>query len=159
MNQSGYNSTGSVKDFYLENSYGQLNLEVTVVGPYIADFNRAFYGANNAAGDDSNPQALIVEALQKANPAVNYADFDNDGDGKIDGVHVIFAGHDEAAGASPNAIWSHRWSITGITLDGKLITDYSCSSELRSYIGSTICGIGTVCHEMGHDKIFLQINK
>lgn len=150
MNQSGYNSTGSVKDFYLENSYGQLNLDVTVVGPYVADFNMAFYGANNAAGDDSNPQALIVEALQKANPSVNYADFDNDGDGKVDGVHVIFAGFDEAAGASPNAIWSHRWSINGITLDGKLITDYSCSSELRSNSGSTICGIGTACHEMGH---------
>ncbi len=150
MNQSGYNSTGSVKDFYLENSYGQLNLDVTVVGPYVADFNMAFYGANNTAGDDSNPQALIVEALQKANPSVNYADFDNDGDGKVDGVHVIFAGFDEAAGASPNSIWSHRWSINGITLDGKLITDYSCSSELRSYYGSTICGIGTACHEMGH---------
>lgn len=150
MNQTGYNGTGSVKDFYKENSYNQLNLDVTVVGPYIADFNMVYYGANDANGNDINPRALIIEALQKANTDVNYADFDNDGDGKVDGVHVIFAGYDEAASYFSNCIWSHRWTIPGITLDGKLITDYSCSSELRSYTGNTICGIGTACHEMGH---------
>lgn len=151
MNQTGYNGTGSVKDFYKENSYNQLDLNVTVVGPYTADYNMAYYGANDANDNDINPQALIVEALQKADPSVNYADFDNDGDGKVDGVHVIFAGYDEAfSGVSPNAIWSHRWAIPGLTLDGKLITDYSCSSELKYYTGNTICGIGTACHEMGH---------
>lgn len=150
MNQTGYNGIGSLKDFYKENSYNQLNLDVTVVGPYTSDFSMAYYGANDANNNDVNPQALITEAVQKANPDVNYADFDNDGDGKVDGVHIIFAGYDEAAGGSVNAIWSHRWAIPGITLDGKLITDYSCSSELRSNSGSTICGIGTACHEMGH---------
>lgn len=150
MNQTGYNSIGSVKDFYKENSYNQLNLDITVVGPYTADNGRAYYGANDANGYDINPQALITEALQKANPDVNYADFDNDGDGIVDVVHVIFAGYDESDGGSEYAIWSHRWTIPTITLDGKSITDYSCSSELRGSSGNNICGIGTACHEMGH---------
>ena len=32
LNQTGYNGTGSVRDFYLENSYGQFTLDVTVAG-------------------------------------------------------------------------------------------------------------------------------
>ncbi len=101
MNQSGYNAAtaiGSVRDYYLENSYNQLNLNITVVGPYTADHNMACYGENiyNASGRrirDIRPQDLIKEALLKADPDVNYADFDNDNDGTVDGVHVIYAGY------------------------------------------------------------------
>ena len=33
FNEKNYKGTGSVKDFYLENSYGQLSINGTVVGP------------------------------------------------------------------------------------------------------------------------------
>lgn len=118
MNQTGYNGTGSVKDFYKENSYNQLNLDITVVGPYIADYGMAYYGTNDANGNDINPRALITEAVQKANPDVNYADFDNDGDGKVDVVHVIFTRYDEATSGIDATIWSHKWAIPG-TLQGE----------------------------------------
>jgi len=148
MNQVGYNvspASGSVRDFYLENSYGQLNLEITVVGPYTADHNMHYYGASNSAND------LIIEAVQKANPSVNYADFDNDNDGYVDGVHVIFAGYGkENTGAPDDAIWSHHGNIPDLTLDGKKISSYSCTPELRNTYGNTITGIGVICHEMGH---------
>ena len=154
MNQIGYNAgtaVGSVRDFYLENSCGQLNLEITVVGPYTADHNMAYYGANASNGNDKNPRDLIIEAVQKANPIVNYADFDNDNDGYVDGVHVIFAGYgEENPDASIDAIWSHHGNIPDLTLDGKKISSYSCSPELRSAYGNTITGIGVICHELGH---------
>ena len=154
MNQVGYNvspASGSVRDFYLENSYGQLNLEITVVGPYTADHNMHYYGENASNGDDKNAKDLIIEAVQKANPAVNYADFDNDNDGYVDGVHVIFAGYGEENPGAPNdAIWSHKSTIPDLTLDGKKISAYSCSPELRHSWGSDITGIGVICHEMGH---------
>lgn len=153
MNQTGYSvgaAIGSVKDFYLENSYGQLNLEITVVGPYIADHNMDYYGANDANGNDIRPRNLIIEAVQKANPAVNYADYDNNNDGYVDGVHVIYAGYAEAAGAPAETIWPHKWTIPDLTLDGKKISAYSCTSELRYTWGTNISGIGTICHEFGH---------
>ena len=155
MNQVGYNqgnAIGSVKDYYLENSYSKLDLNITVVGPYIADHPMAYYGENvsGVQGNDARPRDLIREALAKADPYVNYADFDNDNNGSVDGVHIIYAGYSEAAGGNPETIWSHRWTLSGVSYDGKTISDYSCSAELRNNWGTQIDGIGTACHEIGH---------
>jgi M6 family metalloprotease-like protein len=155
FNQIGYSAdaaTGSVYDYYKESSFGQLNLTVTVAGPYTASQNMAYYGGNDASGNDKNPQALVTEAVTLANPTVNYADFDNDLDGTVDGVYVIYAGYGEEAGASVDAIWAHAWAISPLTLDGKTVSSYSCSAELRGPGPSStgITRIGVICHEFGH---------
>ncbi len=153
FNQVGYSAngaTGSVKDFYTENSWGQFNLTVTVAGPFTAANNMSYYGANDAYGNDVNPRALVTEAVNAADATVNFADFDNDNDGTVDGVYVIYAGYGEEAGASADAIWAHAWSITPVTKDGKTISKYSCSAELSGNSGTNICPIGVICHEFGH---------
>jgi len=153
FNQVGYatdGATGSVYDYYKENSFNQLNLAVTVVGPYTAAHNMAYYGANDASGNDVNPEALVTEAVILADPSVNYADFDNDNNGTVDGVYVIYAGYGEEAGASANAIWAHDSAIPPLTIDGKIVSDYACSSELRGVSGTGLTRIGVICHEFGH---------
>jgi M6 family metalloprotease-like protein len=153
FNQVGYSTggaTGSVKDYYLENSWGQFNLTVDVFGPYTASQNMSYYGKNDAYGNDQNPRALVTEAVNAADAAANYANYDNDGDGTVDGVYVIYAGYGEEAGASADAIWAHAWNITPVTKDGKTISKYSCSAELRGNSGTTITSIGVICHEFGH---------
>ncbi len=154
FNQVGYENdgaTGSVYDYYKENSYGQLNLSVTVAGPFVAAHDMAYYGANNASGDDKNPGALVTEAVTLANPSVNYADFDNDGDGSVDGICVIYAGYgEENTGVSADAIWAHSSAINPLTLDGKIVSSYSASPELRGNSGTGITRIGVICHEFGH---------
>jgi len=153
FNQVGYSvdgATGSVFDYYKENSYNQLNLAVTVAGPFTAAHNMAYYGANDTSGIDVNPEALVTEAVTLADPSVNYADFDNDNDGTVDGVYVIYAGYGEEAGASANTIWAHTSSIPPLTLDGKTVSDYACSSELRGVSGTGLTRIGVICHEFGH---------
>ncbi|HRR10580.1 MAG TPA: M6 family metalloprotease domain-containing protein [Tenuifilum sp.] len=153
FNQVGYSTggaTGSVKDYYLENSWSQFNLTVDVFGPYTASQNMSYYGANDAYGNDQNPRALVTEAVNAADASANFANYDNDGDGTVDGVYVIYAGYGEEAGASADAIWAHAWSITPVTKDGKTISKYSCSAELRGNSGTTITSIGVICHEFGH---------
>ena len=153
FNQVGYTTdgaAGSVKDYYAENSYNQLDLTVTVAGPYTAAYNMAYYGANDANDNDVKPRELVNEAVNKANADVNYADFDNDNNGYVDGVYLIYAGYGEESGASADAIWAHAWEIAPVTLDGKIITSYSCSSELRGATGTGITRIGVICHEFGH---------
>ena len=153
FNQVGYSTggaTGSVKDFYLENSWNQFNLTVDVFGPYTASQNMSYYGANDASGNDANPRALVTEAVTLADASANYANYDNDGDGAVDGVYVIYAGYGEEAGASTNAIWAHAWSISTVVKDGKSISKYSCSAELSGSSGTTITAIGVICHEFGH---------
>lgn len=154
FNQVGYNTdgaTGSVYDYYNENSWGKLNLSVTVAGPYKVSHNMAYYGANDPSGNDLRPQALITEAVTLANPYVKYSDFDNDGNGVVDGVYVIYAGYgEEVSGVSSDAVWAHAWSIPSLTLDGVSVRNYSCSAELRGNKGTGIARIGVICHEFGH---------
>ena len=148
FNQINYTvdgATGSVKDYYLENSYGLFDLAVDVVGPYTAQYNMAHYGSTWAGARE-----LATEAVHLANPDVDYSDYDNSGDGWVDGVYMIFAGYGEEAGGGPNTIWSHAWSIDPVQLDGVWISRYACSPELRGNSGNNITRIGVIGHEFGH---------
>jgi len=120
----------------------------------------AYYGGNDTHGDDINPAQMILDACkQLALTGFDFAPYDTDNNGVIDNVFVYYAGFNEAEGSTstPNAntIWPHRWSISGAgltsgTYSGKTVEDYSCTSELRGSSGTTMCGVGTFCHEFGH---------
>ncbi len=153
FNGSSYNleeATGSVKQYYSDNSFAQLDLTTDVVGPYTLPNNMAYYGANDGNGNDVRSQEMIEDAIAAANPYVDFSEYDNDGDGWVDGVYVVFAGYSEASGGPESAIWPHRWAISPVTYDGVNIYDYACSNELYGNSGTYITGIGTICHEFGH---------
>ncbi|MBP6429109.1 MAG: M6 family metalloprotease domain-containing protein, partial [Bacteroidales bacterium] len=142
-------ATGSVKDYYFDNSMGVLNANFTVVGPYTLSQNQAYYGGNDASDNDIRPQEMVAEACSLASQNINFANFDNDGDGYVDMIHVVYAGRGEHNGGGANAIWAHSWAIPSAPLfNGVRAYKYSCSNELRTTID--IDGIGTICHEMGH---------
>ena len=151
FNQATYTvngATGSVNKFFYESSYGQLNLSVTVAGPYTAKNDRKYYGANDGAGNDVKPRELITEAVVFADKDINYANYANGG--IVDGVYVIYAGYGEEAGGGADCIWAHAWNIPTVKLDSVNISRYSCSPELSGSSGSDITNIGVICHEFGH---------
>ena len=160
FNKRGYSynqATGSVKDYFDKVSYGQFELQSTVVGPYTIQGNMKFYGEQYTANfggqevtiHDRNSKQMIIDACNAANADVNFADFDQNGDGFVDNVFVVFAGRNQAEGGPTDAIWPHRSVLEPpLTLDGVRIKDYGCASELKGY--GTRCGIGTICHEYGH---------
>lgn len=154
MNQANYNGTGSFKDYYYESSYGQLTVTTTVVGWFTAIHEMAYYGANDEDGYDVKPRELVKEAVDFAeDQGIDFSEFDNDGDGEVDGVQVIHAGYgEENSGVTEDAIWSHQWSLYNLarTYDGVLIDGYAMYPELRGSSGSNITNIGVVCHEFGH---------
>ncbi|MBP1644491.1 MAG: family metalloprotease domain protein [Bacteroidetes bacterium] len=148
-NYTANNRTGSVKDYFFDNSMGNLNANFTVVGPYTLPHDQAYYGSNDAYGTDLLPQMMIYDACVLANNDVNFQDFDNDSDGIVDMIHVIYANQGEHTGGGANAIWPHSWVLpTNTILDNVLLNRYSCSSELYDSINCD--GIGSICHEMGH---------
>jgi len=154
FNEQGYHDDGaygSVYDYYNKVSYAQLQLQCDVLGPYTASRNMAYYGGNSGRNNnDSNPKALFNEAINFAIQEVNLADYDSDGDGYVDNVHIIFAGYGEEAGANANTIWSHEMTFRAERIGGMLIDRYSCSPELRGNAGQGISRIGAPCHEIGH---------
>lgn len=147
MNQSNYGGIGSFKDFYFENSNGKLTINTLVDGIYQATNNHDYYGQNDGGGDDMNVGELVSELILGADAYIDFSQFDNDGDGVVDAVYVIYAGTGEASSGNPNDIWPHASSITPISVDGVSVEKYACSNELA---GTSMVGIGTICHEFGH---------
>ncbi len=161
---------GSVHEYFRDQSYGQFDLEFDVVGPVTVSNNMSYYGANDSNGDDKHPHVMVTEACKLIENQVNFADYDWDGDGEVDQVYVIYAGYGEASGAEDNTIWPHEYELVSayyydssfseyykrenntfsLVLDGVSINTYACGSELYGTSGSTIDGIGTMCHEFSH---------
>lgn len=148
MNQVGYNqggSTGSVKDFYWENSYGQMDFTVDIVGPYTLKNNISYYAAN-----DYRYLEFAEEAIKAADTDVDFREYANSYN-QLETVHLIFAGYGDEAIDNGKQIWSHKWELyPSIRLDGIQISTYSCSPELRGSSGNNITSIGVICHELCH---------
>ena len=162
LNTEGYsenNAIGSVLDYYKENSFGQFKPQFEVLGPVTLDSNMAYYGGNTSSqgGSDKLPEMALVHAAQKLDSTVDFSRYDNDGDGTVEFVIFYYAGFDEAQGTSTNAIWSHAWYLSSSsnarnsrTFDGVKLDRYFCTSELKGASGTTMCSIGTTCHEFAH---------
>ena len=160
LNTPGYsvnNAIGSVWDYFNENSFEAFTPVFDVLGPVTLDNNMAYYGGNNSNGDDKLPEMALVHAAQKLDSSVNFAQYDNDGDGTVEFVIFYFAGFDEAQGGSTNCIWSHAWYLSSSsnarnsrTFDNVKLDRYFCTAELKGSSGSTMCSIGTTCHEFAH---------
>jgi M6 family metalloprotease-like protein len=152
LSQEGYSvdgAVGSVRDFYLENSYGQMMLNVTVVGPYTAAHGHDEYGDKSGRYDGAD---LAQEAITAAyNDGVTLHEFANAADNRLETFHMIFAGHGSESSADPTDVWSHKWKLSSpLTLGDVVIYDYSCSPELRKATGDNITHIGVICHELCH---------
>ena len=166
MNSDNYTyngATGSVRQFFSDQSDGQYTPDFDVIGPVTLSENVAHYGGNDASGNDVLPGDMVVEACSIANASygVDFTQYDNDGDGYVDFVYLIYAGKGEADGGAENTIWPHNWDLESAyyydncsystsqrKFDGKTINNYACSGELSGAGART--GIGTIAHEFGH---------
>lgn len=157
FNKTGFNEngmTGSVADYFNAQSYGAMQLDFDVVGPYKLSKSMGYYGAPSNGQNDSNPQQMAVDAVKMANPDVNFADYDWNNDGEVDQVFIIYAGYGQNYGASSNTIWPHESSMEtfNVKLDGMKLATYGCTCELRGTekSGGKPDGIGAACHEFSH---------
>jgi len=159
-NGDNYNydgATGSIKKFFSDQSYGNFRLNFDVVGPVKLNKPINFYGADGGDyNQDANASIMIKEACEQADTLYNvdFSKYDNDHDGYVDFVYVIYAGYAQSYGAPSYTIWPHQAYINErnvyLTLDSVQVNRYACSSELMNATGTTLTGIGPFCHEFGH---------
>lgn len=143
MNASGYNGIGSFRDYYLENSYGALNIETTVVGWIKLPSNKSAYSTTDMT-------ALISDAINAINDEIDFTQFDNDGDGILDGLSIVHQGYGQEVSGSYSDIWSHSGDLLSeVYADGVKVQTYTIQPELLS--DNTQMTVGVFCHEFGHN--------
>lgn len=148
MNGDNYNGTGSFRDYYLKSSYGKLDIETTVVGWIQLPGTKTYYGT----GDMTQ---LISDAIALLGDDINLADFDNDGDGELDGLSIIHQGRGAEESGNGADIWSHSAEVTGVERDGVRVRKYTIQPEQGAADGPLaepiMTTIGVLCHEFGHN--------
>lgn len=144
--------TFSLTKYYNDVSFGQIDI-VTVDWPSSTGWNRvseiySYYVANNYGWGSypQNSQGLVEEVCLMVDPIVDFSQYDNDGNGYVDGVNVMYAGQFDG---SPDMIWPHAWSLPSpLTLDGVDVYSFSVQNEYNSNPGDKSAGV--FCHEFGH---------
>ena len=143
MNQKGFEGIGSFRDYYLEQSYGKLDIDVTVTDWITLPTTKAIYGSEGAP-------YMIEDALSLVADTLDLKQFDNDGDGILDGLAVIHQGTGQEMSGDASEIWSHSSIIYGLKYNGVSVRRYTIEPECLA-LGNRMSSIGVICHEFGHN--------
>ncbi|SHK50416.1 M6 family metalloprotease domain-containing protein [Fibrobacter sp. UWB12] len=140
LNKEGFNRdgcNGSVRDYYLEVSNGQLDLTNEVFGWYRAKHPKSWYeNLQGYTGSDS----LMKEVFNYFDPLVDFSRYDNDKDGTTEAINIVYAGAGETWG---QGLWPHSgWSNErrdGVKLTHHQMTDMPGKFSIYVFV-----------HESGH---------
>ena len=159
---SEHKAPGSVADYFRDQSYGQFRLLFDVIGPVEMSQPFEYYGKNvhsDVYDDwfDGRDGEMVEEACRAVADSVRFADYDWDGDGMVEQVFILYAGHGEGDYWQKNedVVWPHMGMLTTdwgypkpLKLQGMSIDVYACTNEINAL--DAISGIGTMCHEFSH---------
>lgn len=140
LNKEGFNRdgcNGSVRDYYLDVSNGQLDLTNEVYGWYRAKHPKSWYeNLQGYTGSDS----LMKEVFNYFDPLVDFSRYDNDKDGTTEAINIVYAGPGQTWG---QGLWPHSgWSNErrdGVRLTHHQMTDMPGKFSIYVFV-----------HESGH---------
>ncbi len=150
------NTPGTLYDYFQEVSYGEFQL-VTSDFPSMTNwlpmpqlYSWYVNGQNGLGTYPQNCQKMVEDAVAAADPMVNFAQYDHDGNGSVDGLVLVHSGTDAAWSGSNNDVWSHAWTLPAPfwTADGVYISTYCTVPEFYNVSGDLTPGV--IAHEMGH---------
>jgi immune inhibitor A len=126
---------GSMREYFLEVSYGDYWIQGNVVGW----LTQPTY----------DPDLWFTDFLAAADPFVDFSDYDRDGDGYTDAVWIFHAGPGQEETHDPDHIWSYAvYGLEYMTDDGVIVDRYSCNPE--EHADGSISTIRVAAHEASH---------
>ncbi len=140
LNLKGFNRfscKGSVRDYYADVSNGKVDFQNEVHGYYRALHPKSYYEGGTGY---EHAAELVDELIAHFDPEVDFSKFDNDKDGKVEAVSIVYAGKGETWG---QGLWPHAGGVNqkrdGVQLTRYMMTDLGTSFSLYVF-----------CHECGH---------
>ena len=140
LNKEGFNRdgcNGSVRDYYLDVSNGQLDLVNEVYGWYRAKHPKSWYeNLQGYTGSDS----LMKEVFAYFDSQVDFSRYDNDKDGTTEAINIVYAGEGQTWGQGlwPHSGWSNE-KRDGVKLTHHQMTDMPGNFSIYVFV-----------HESGH---------
>ncbi len=140
LNKEGFNKdgcNGSVRDYYLDVSNGQLDIVNEVFGWYRAKHPKSWYeNLKDYTGSDS----LMKEVFAYFDPQVDFSRYDNDKDGTTEAINIVYAGAGKTWGQGlwPHSGWSNE-KRDGVRLTHHQMTDMPGTFSIYVFV-----------HESGH---------
>ena len=142
----------SVRQYFETSSGKQFSPQFDIVGPIVLPQKMAYYGGNKANGSDDKFSDFCKDAMEQARELVDdWSIYDNDKDGRIELVCVIFAGFGQNQGGADSTIWA-KASYQNVKFNDALrISRFNCCAELfYPQYPSYINGTGVFIHEFSH---------
>jgi len=140
LNLKGFNRfscNGSVRDYYHDVSNGKVDFQNEIHGYYRAKNPKSYY--EGGTGYDRAGE-LVDEVLAYFDAEVDFSKFDNDKDGKVEAISIVYAGSGQTYA---QGLWPHAGSINqkrdGVSLTRYMMSDMGTSLSLYVF-----------CHECGH---------
>lgn len=146
----------SVRSYYLESSYGALDVRFDLLPVFEAPYPSFFYALQyvTGIGELYPEERLLRGALQAADETTDFSLYDRNQDGLLDGVLVIYA-HASDYDAEDSLWWAWQdQSILEEEFDGLLVDYYLWAGidmleEPTGLLTDVPCAL-TYIHETGH---------
>lgn len=136
--------TGSVRDYFYDNSNGQFDPPFDVVGPVLINKSQTY------VGQTSNARTMFRDVLTSISDSIDFSKYDTNGDNVVDMVFFIVAGGGSNFDGS-RKLWPHASTLPDMNINGMTFGRYACTVELNGLERDSILdGVGTTCHEFSH---------
>ena len=154
INQS--RNHGSVAQYFKDMSNGAFIPQFDLFGPFTMPETSAYYGKGR---NDQHYNEMIAKACELADAAgVDFSQYDQNGDGDVDLVYVIYAGYGASVSGDEDDLWPKSGPGAFGTYDGVNVRRFGINNELNYKEGKIfgsgpqhrINGIGLFCHEFSH---------
>jgi len=160
------NYTGSVHDYFRDQSYGKFNLTFDLFYITLPEGRHKY---RSTISDDENSQHMvdaIVDTLMTRD--IDWSLYDWDGDGFVNQLLIVYAGKGMNIDGDDESIWPHQsWLSKHMNMETADLYDYRSwrtvtSSDREYYIDVYCCvqewvdsesvksSFGTICHEYSH---------
>jgi M6 family metalloprotease-like protein/uncharacterized delta-60 repeat protein len=170
-NSQFFGATDSVAAYYRDASFNALDLVPATESNGTADDGVIGWVNIGATHPDTRTfnsvnQQLTADAVTAADPFINFASYDSNGNGWLEPfelhITVIVAGYETsyggALGSCAPSVWGHRWGAGAYTpvLDGKNVGAYytqfgEMHCATNNVAGAHPATLGIMVHELGHD--------